>query len=250
MALLEKFEQDGVWLFKYRSTLPIIILVIGLIVYLFTEINPGPVTLEGTIYEHYYEILCLAFSLLGLFIRVYTVGHTPSNTSGRNTEEQVADSLNTTGIYSIVRHPLYLGNFFMWLGPALLTGHLWFVISFCLFYWLYYERIMFAEEQFLRRKFGTMYTDWAENRPAFIPDFKNFVKPNLPFSWKKVMKQEKNGLLAVFLVFLGFDIVGNLIRHSTDFNDFLIAGTILTLLLYVVFKYLDKWTRVFSEEGR
>ena len=33
------------------------------------------------------------------------------NTSGRNTHDQVADSLNTSGIYSIVRHPLYVGNF-------------------------------------------------------------------------------------------------------------------------------------------
>ncbi|ULQ52757.1 methyltransferase family protein [Flavihumibacter fluvii] len=250
MALLEKFEKDGIWLFKYRSTLPIIILIIGLIVYLQTAIQRGPLIIQGSAFENYYMYFCLAVSFLGLFIRVYTVGHTPSNTSGRNTAEQVADSLNTTGMYSIVRHPLYLGNFFMWFGPALLTGQLWFVVSFCLFYWVYYERIMFAEEQFLRRKFGTIYTDWARSRPAFVPNFKNFVKPNLSFSWKKVLKKEKNGLLAVFLVFSLFDIAGKLIQQNTNFNYFLIAGCVLTLLMYVVLKYLKMNTLVLEEAGR
>jgi len=83
---------------------------------------------------------------LGLFIRAYAVGHTPANTSGRNTKEQLADELNTTGIYSMVRHPLYLGNFFMWLGAAVLTKNGWFIVAFILLYWIYYERIMFAEE--------------------------------------------------------------------------------------------------------
>ena len=154
MALQEEFEKQGLWLFTYRSILPLIILVIGTILYLRTEIYPETFVLEETPYEIYYETICLLVSLFGLVIRIYTVGHSAKNTSGRNTEQQVADSINTTGIYSAVRHPLYLGNFFMWLGPAMLTGNFWFIIAFGLFYWVYYERIMFAEEQFLRKKFG------------------------------------------------------------------------------------------------
>lgn len=60
---------------------------------------------------------CIAVSLFGLLIRAVTIGFTPKGTSGRNTKEgQVAEVLNTKGIYSVVRHPLYLGNYFMWLG--------------------------------------------------------------------------------------------------------------------------------------
>ncbi|MGB8874133.1 MAG: hypothetical protein WCC75_12145, partial [Desulfobaccales bacterium] len=43
-------------------------------------------------------------------------GLPPRGTSGRNTQGQVAETLNTTGIYSLVRNPLYLGNFLIWLG--------------------------------------------------------------------------------------------------------------------------------------
>lgn len=250
MALQEEFEKQGVWLFRYRSTLPLIILFIGAILYLRTKIYPETFFLEETPYEIYYEFFCLLISLFGLGIRIYTVGHTPKNTSGRNTQGQVAETLNTTGIYSIVRHPLYLGNFFMWMGPALLTGHFWFVIVFCFFYWIYYERIMFAEEQFLRRKFGNIYTDWAQNVPAFIPNFKNFVKPNLAFSWKKVLKKEKNGLAATFIIFTVFNISGKLIQNETNYNYFIIIPCILTLLMYLILKYLKKQTTLLNETGR
>ena len=164
MALQEEFELQGNWLFKYRSFLPLIILIIGTALYLRTEIYPETFILEETPYEIYYEMFALIVSLFGLFIRIYTVGHTPKNTSGRNTKQgQVAETLNTSGMYSIVRHPLYVGNYLMWLGPAMLTGHFWFIISFTLFYWVYYERIMYAEEQFLRNKFGKQYLEWSKN---------------------------------------------------------------------------------------
>ena len=36
-------------------------------------------------------------------------------TSGKNTAKQIAESLNTSGIYSVLRNPLYLANFLNWL---------------------------------------------------------------------------------------------------------------------------------------
>src|SRR5690606_164915 len=239
---------QGNWLFKYRSFLPLVVLSIGTTLYIRTEIYPETFILEETPYEIYYEIIALIISLIGLFVRIYTVGHTPKNTSGRNTNQgQVADTLNTTGIYSVVRHPLYLGNFLMWFGPAMLTGHLWFIIAFILFYWVYYERIMFAEEQFLRKKFETKYLEWSRNVPAFIPNFKNFKKSDLLFSWKKVLKKEKNGLFALFLIFCVFDISGEFIENATDYNYFLIGMCLLTGFSYIVLKYLKKRTDLLNE---
>ena len=63
-------------------------------------------------------------------------------------------TLNTSGLYSVVRHPLYLGNYLMWLGVALFSRTWWAPVIVSLVFWLYYERIMFAEEEFLRRQFG------------------------------------------------------------------------------------------------
>lgn len=119
MALKEDFEQQGNWLFRYRSFLPIGILLIGLMVFIHSTLVHHALVCTDT----YYEFIFLMVSLLGLGIRIYTVGYTPKNTSGRNTAEgQVADTLNTTGIYSIVRHPLYLGNFLCGWGRLCTPG--------------------------------------------------------------------------------------------------------------------------------
>lgn len=198
---------------------------------------------------HLYEYLCLAVSLSGTLVRIYTVGHTPVGTSGRNTANQVADVLNTTGIYSTVRHPLYLGNFLMWLGIALLTCNVGFVAVFVLAYWLYYERIMYAEEQFLRRKFGDTYLRWAARTPAFIPCFKRFRPTDLQFSWKKVIKKEKNGVFALFLLFSLFD---GIVAWQTGVspNFVLLALTGVSGISYLILKYIKKHTGLLNERGR
>ena len=55
MALQEELEKQGNWLFRYRSLLPLIILLLGTVLYLRTEIYPETFFLEETPYEAYYE---------------------------------------------------------------------------------------------------------------------------------------------------------------------------------------------------
>lgn len=250
MALQEELEKQGVWLFRYRGVLPVIILGVGALLFLQTELHPETFFLKKTPYELYFEMACLAISVFGLFLRICVIGYVPKNTSGRTVKKKVADTLNTTGMYSLVRHPLYVGNYFMWLGPALLTGNFWFVVSFTLLYWVYYERIMFSEEQFLRGKFGTTYLEWAEKIPAFVPDFKNFVKPNLTFSWKKVVRKEINGLFLLFLVFFLFDYMGILTKNESKSNPFLLFSLLFLSIAIVVIKIIKKKTDLLKQENR
>lgn len=244
MALQEEFEKEGNWLFRYRSYLPIVLLVIGILTCVFF----APV--RAMAYWNYYEYVCLTLSLLGVAIRIFTVGHTPAGTSGRNTEKQVAESLNTTSIYSLVRHSLYLGNFLIYLGIAMLTFNSGFILAFMLIYWLYYERIMFAEEQFLRRKFGDTYVKWASCTPAFIPSFRRYVPSSCSFSWKKVIKKEKNGIFALFLTFSLFDVVIRQVGGKHGVNSPLLMATAITGIAYVILKILKKRTQILNEEGR
>lgn len=250
MALQEELASQGNWLFRNRSLLPLAILFVGIAAHLFTLHTSGILFSTVFPYWHGYEIFCLIISMAGTFIRIYTVGHTPVRTSGRNTAGQVADSLNTTGIYSIVRHPLYLGNFLMWFGISLLTCNGGFIIAFILAYWLYYERIMYAEEDFLRRKFGVDYLRWAERTPAFIPNFKLFKPSDLPFSWKKVAKKEKNGVFALFLLFCLFDFIVVWQTETISANLILWVMALLSGIAYVLLKYIKKHTHLLDEEGR
>nr|OCA00957.1 Lipid A methyltransferase [Leptospira interrogans serovar Copenhageni/Icterohaemorrhagiae] len=114
MALIEEFESQGNFLFRWRSYIPGIILVLCLGLLPFYQF-PG----NSYTYHLYYQSFCFTISLLGLSIRSFVIGYAPARTSGRNTKEQVADLVNQEGIYSLIRHPLYVGNFLMYLGAVL-----------------------------------------------------------------------------------------------------------------------------------
>jgi len=143
------FEKQGQWLFKYRGQLPLLLFLLIIITY-FIEVKALLRTHNIGTYG-----LTLLFIVIGFLIRGWTIGTTPSGTSGRNRQHQEAQELNTNGIYSIVRHPLYLGNFLIWQGLAIYTLSYGFVFVFIILFALFYERIMYAEEQFLWRKYGS-----------------------------------------------------------------------------------------------
>jgi protein-S-isoprenylcysteine O-methyltransferase Ste14 len=249
VALQESLEKQGNFLFRYRSFLPLLILAVGVIVFYYNLQN-GLHAIDSEYLR--LEFVSLIAGFFGLAIRIIAVGHTPANTSGRNTKEQLADEVNTSGIYSTVRHPLYLGNFFMWLGAVLLVGNHWFTLVFALAYWIYYERIMFAEEQFLRRKFGEKYISWAGRTPAFVPSLKNKVKSIYPFSIKKVLKKEKNGVLAIFvLLFLFHNLRNSVVYHSWSIRvDWVLWSALVSGIVYLVLKLIKKNTNWLDEKGR
>ena len=160
MALLQSMERQGNFLFKYRGQFPVVLFLLAVPFIYFTDYN---IITEKV---QFYSISIAVFlSVIGFLIRFYTIGTTPKGTSGRNTKEQVALALNSTGMYSMLRHPLYLGNYLIWIGIAITTFNLYFIVIMSLIFWLYYERIMFAEERFLERKFGDAYLSWSNNLP-------------------------------------------------------------------------------------
>ncbi len=236
MALKETFERQGFWLFRYRGVLPVIFLAAGVLVFIDSKFDPRFFAPEEPIFESLYFYACLGLSILGLLIRIYTVGHTAPNTSGRNTQELIAESLNTDGSYSLVRHPLYLGNFLIWLGPAMLSENFWFIVAFVFLFILYYERIMFAEEQHLKRKFGAAYSRWPDEVPAIIPKFKGFKRPALPFDRAKALTNEKTGILLTFLIFALLRLAGQFIQQRAAYDLFLPLCTVLAIVYYITFK--------------
>jgi protein-S-isoprenylcysteine O-methyltransferase Ste14 len=245
MALVHEFENSGNWLFKRRSWLPALMIIAGIIMmYLGNR--------QALIFDMRDEFIFLGVSFFGQVIRILTVGFTPKNTSGRNTiNGQIADELNVTGIYSLVRHPLYLGNFFMWLGPVLFLRSIGVTIVFGLIYWLYYERIMFAEEQFLRRKFGDIYDKWSEKVSSFIPFSFKYISPGLPFSVKNVLKREYNSFVNIFVIFTLLDLFRNYFLseriYLTAMWIYMLAAAVA---IWLVVRIIEKRTHWLDVKGR
>lgn len=247
MALINSLEKSGNKLFRYRGQIPVVLFLAAVPVVYFTD-SSGLSQESKTIPTG----IAVFLSFTGFVIRAISIATTPKGTSGRNTKEgQVAESLNTTGIYSIIRHPLYLGNYLMWIGIVLFTYNFWFVIVVCLLFWLYYERIMFAEERFLERKFGDAYMNWANQTPPFLPCFKLYKKNVIPFSVKSVFRREYSGVLATVT---GFAFIDDLRRYftsgvfelKTDWHYALLA----TLVLAFILRSLKHYTNVLKEKDR
>lgn len=245
MSLVEEFDKRGNWFFRYRSYLPVVLYPLAtLVIYLEARQDFAFSGIK-------WAIFCLFVSLLGLAIRILVIGFTPKGTSGRNTTEQVAKTLNTKGIYSVVRHPLYLGNFLMWFGIILLVNNFWFTIVCILLFWLYYERIMFAEEQFLKRQFGDQYLEWSKNVPPFFPKLNGWQNADLRFSVRNVLKREYNGLFAIGISFAYIDVLRNYVEYSKfKISDFSLYLVIITFIVFIVLRTLKKTTRILHVKGR
>lgn len=240
--------QTGNWLFVRRGWLPLVLYVFAPVAMILDQEDIA----DPMDYSLWFSMLCLGISVLGIVIRALTIGYTPKNTSGRNTSVgQVADQVNTKGIYSVIRHPLYVGNFFMWFGLILYVDVDWYVIGSALLFWIYYEKIMMAEEEFLFGKFGKPYLEWTEKVNAVIPTFGKFEKAGVPFSLKNVIKREYHGLFYLVLSFIyliglkSFIVLGQIYVPSYWFW----AGAAV-LVFSVVVRILVKKTQYFNVEGR
>jgi len=245
MALVHEFENSGNWLIKRRSWLPIFLVAAGIVMmYLGNR--------QAIIFDLRDEMIFLGVSIFGEIIRIFTIGFVPGSTSGINISGgKVADELNTTGIYSIVRHPLYIGNFFMWLGPVLFLRSIWFTVFFGFIYWLYAERIMFAKEQFLRRKYGEAYDKWSGKVSSFIPFTFNFIPSILKFSFRNVLRREYNCFINIFVIFLLLDVFRNLFLSERIFFTmiwlWLFTGA---FVIWLIIRSIHKYTRLLRVERR
>lgn len=235
--------KQGNWLFKYRSYLPLTLMAFVIISMWMERSTYGAANLI-------FDLGCLLVSLGGEAIRVLAVGYAADNTSGRNTTQQVAAEINQTGIYSLLRHPLYVGNFFMWLGIALFVQISWLLPIFILIYWLYYERIILAEEEFLCTKFGTAYESYAAQTPCVLPlNTHSYVPNKFEFRVKKAVRQENSSLYGVIAVFVVFDLIRNFLTYNSLKIDtvWLIIGCAGTAL-YLILRTLKKQTKLLGND--
>jgi protein-S-isoprenylcysteine O-methyltransferase Ste14 len=245
-GLVTEYTETGNWLFRWRSYPPVLILAYVVVV---TALDPTPA--GGAAWRGMWVGSGLALGLLGLVVRAWTVGHVPMGTSGRGTKELRAETLNTLGLYSLVRHPLYLGNYLMWMGVAVFAGKPMAVLVTTLLFWLYYERIMMAEERFLYRGFGDVFGAWAARTPAFVPRLTGFSPSPHPFSLRFCFGRDYQALYA----FVVSTAAVELTRSVAAGEGWMLAPAWLAYLAggtaaYVVLHTLKRRTRLLEAPDR
>lgn len=79
-----------------------------------------------------------------------------------------AHSLQTSGIYSISRNPMYLGLLILYIGIAFLKGNYWTFILIPIVILVVTNLVILKEEKYLSRAFGMEYTEYRKKVRRWI----------------------------------------------------------------------------------
>ncbi|MBL8916343.1 MAG: hypothetical protein JNM17_36925 [Archangium sp.] len=188
-SLLDK--AGGVF-FRARSFLPLPLIYLVVAESWDSHVHPG---MGGAGVDEALNVVGLVLCLFGAVIRFTTVGLVPAGTSSQS-RKMNGLALTTTGPYSVVRHPLYLGNLFITLGLLCIAHEPW-AYAVGLAYWLLsHLLIVRAEEQLLRAQHGAAFDDWSRAVPGWFPSFSKWKKSGEAFGWKRAVQREVNPLVA------------------------------------------------------
>lgn len=240
MLLIDYLLVCGDRLFRWRSFSPILILPL-----LWLQRANFHHPLDSSLWGLVYEMVCLVVALFGVTVRIVTIGYIPRGTSGRNALGQRAETLNTTGIYSLVRNPLYVGNYLIFLGCTLMFQSWELVILNTTIFVLAYLPIILREEEFLLARFGDAYRDYVHSVPCAFPRRIQWIPPALPFDLKMVLRREQDTWMATMITFVAIEywreyIMNHSLGVSLIWN---ILGSV-GLAAWLILKILKKTTRL------
>lgn len=118
--------------------------------------------------------------------RVYAASHLWGRQAVTRPE---ADFLCTCGPYAYLRHPFYLGNFFIGIGLCIVINEWYAYILFIFSYVFVYSIVIPYEEKYLVKKFGKRYLEYKFKTGRFVPKLKGYK------SDAKVVPNYKAGIM-------------------------------------------------------
>jgi protein-S-isoprenylcysteine O-methyltransferase Ste14 len=167
----------GAVLFRNRSWLPVPFLVVALL----APAHPTAMNwLVGAV-----------LIVIGEGIRLAGVSAAGTVTRRRSRDVQ---RLVTYGIFRWVRNPLYVGNFFIWMGFVVISGVMWFLPVAIVIFAIEYTLIVAYEEGVLESIFGREYLEYKTTTPRWFP--RPPAQPETgPHDWKEAWRSEVSTFL-------------------------------------------------------
>jgi protein-S-isoprenylcysteine O-methyltransferase Ste14 len=188
----------------------------------------------------------IAVALSGQLLRFCVIGFAYIRRGGNKDKKEVyATTLVQEGFFAHCRNPLYVGNMLTLLGLMIIhNGILMYAVCLPFFVFLY-ESITFAEEDYLRKKFGAEYDDYTRRVPRFWISFKGMRKTlsSMTYDWKKAIRKDFNTTFTYVTTAMGLLVWERIVADGFDatreylglmFRLWLLAG--LAYLMILVFK--------------
>jgi protein-S-isoprenylcysteine O-methyltransferase Ste14 len=222
---MPNFQSLGGFFFRFRGQLPLVFLVI---------LIPLSFLIKYPLYPADSMLIVRVISslliFLGIAIRALVIAQKAPHTSGRNRHEQVAHSLNTSGLYSVTQHPLYMGSFLIWIGICIRFNNVFFIAGILLFSVPMLYIISKSEAEFLRNKFGEAYDTWSRATPAFYVNPLRFKASDGPMNGIRVLATEYPTWVSILAGLLMIDIIQFFYFELDNVIWYRMAGWIIAAL--------------------
>lgn len=228
-----------VWVRRYRRFLPIP-LVLFVVVFLRPIVPLGSPRLDTLM-----DLCGVCICALGQWLRMWAWG---SNAAVGKW------GVRDRGPYTMMRHPLYAGNFLIVLGLSVIFHNPWAYFFLLLPFAYMYHAITNMEEKRLRRRFTEDYQEYREHEvPRFLPALQNLgeaLRTTRPFGWGLAWRKEYEsccGWLAGVMILEAYQ--GVLLRGWTHNWPFTLAWLGIAGLIGVAALGLRHWKKATRTHG-
>jgi protein-S-isoprenylcysteine O-methyltransferase Ste14 len=221
----------GTFLFKYRNqAFPLIIIA------LFVAAPPSTAPWGNPALERPKDIAALLMVLSGLILRTTVIGYAYIRRGGLN-KRVYADDLVTEGMFGVCRNPLYVGNMLIYVGLFVFHGNPFVVSAGSALFAFFYQCIVYAEEAFLRDKFGAAYLDYCKDVPRWGLKLSAFAESTkgMSFNLKRVVAKDYSTASSTLIALLATEFyrvaVGSITEQERAYAIMLalLLGAVLAL---------------------
>jgi len=171
----------GAVLFRNRGWLPVPFVAVPLLAP--SQLGPG---------QH--VMAWIVGALLVVFGEAFRLAGVAAAGTVTRRRSRTVQRLVTYGIFSWMRNPLYVGNFFAWLGVVVASGVLWFLPVAAMLFAVEYTLIVRYEEGVLESIFGDEYLAYRARTPRWLPHPPR-VAEHGPHTWGEALRSEVSTLL-------------------------------------------------------
>jgi len=230
----------GNFFFRWRDTAFSLIFLAGIILVAWPQPGYWLTGWFGDL-ETDQKLSCIGLLLVvsGIVVRALVIGFIYVKRAGDGKKIH-AEELFQDGLFAHSRNPLYVGNLLVVTGAmfTLNLGLFWYIVL-PFFYFVYYA-IIFAEEDFLTKKFGGKYADYMTKVNRLFPG--NLLSlgqsfQTLTFSFKRVVKVEHASTSMILFGMFTVNLLKFRYRYGIGFDTTLqtifISGMVIMLLYFI-----------------
>jgi protein-S-isoprenylcysteine O-methyltransferase Ste14 len=181
----------------------------------------------------------------GQAARVVTIGLAYIIRGGKD-HKVYAEDLVTSGLYSHVRNPMYVGNFFLIVGLAVASNSWVFALIGVPLALGMHKAIVAAEESFLRNKFGAQFDAYCAHVPRWVPRLSGLARTvgGMQFDWRRVVAKE---YAATFDWFSAVAVVvllnlwrGDVLDDHEGLTAAMVAVIVVRLVLWLAARQMNR----------